>query len=90
MDGGREKPVEGLSVTAVLGICILHKLEQLLSARGAKEGGRKGNKEGGSNTARDNREEMNVEAAFGVKDLHQTTLLKMQCVERACSVTLFA
>lgn len=37
---GREKPAEGLrvlSVAAVLGICILHRLEQLLSVHEVEE-----------------------------------------------------
>lgn len=50
MDRGREKPAEGLrviSVTAVLGICILHRLEQLLSVHEVQErvGGREVRKE---------------------------------------------
>lgn len=45
VDRGREKPAEGLrviSVTAVLGICVLHRLEQLLSVHEVQErvGGR--------------------------------------------------
>lgn len=45
MDGAREEPAEGLSVlseAAVLRICILHRLEQLLSEREVQEeGGRR-------------------------------------------------
>lgn len=47
VDRGREKPAEGLrviSVTAVHRICILHRLEQLLSVHEVqeREGGRTG------------------------------------------------
>lgn len=50
VDRGREKPAEGLrviSVTAVLGICVLHRLEQLLSVHEVQEraGGREERKE---------------------------------------------
>ena len=52
MDREREKPAEGLrvfSVTAVRGICILHRLEQLLSVHEVQERrvrGRKVRKQG--------------------------------------------
>lgn len=51
MDREREKPAEGfrvLSGTAVLRICILHRLEQLLSVHEVQDrvGGREMRKEG--------------------------------------------
>lgn len=50
MERGREKPAEGLGVlsaTAVLGICILHRLEQLLFVHEVQKrvGGREVRKE---------------------------------------------
>lgn len=58
MDRGREKPAEGLrvlSVTAVLGICILHRLEQLLFVHEVQKrvGGRVVRKEGVMEQERD-------------------------------------
>lgn len=58
MDRGREKPAEGLrvlSATAVLGICILHWLEQLLFVREVQKrvGGREVRKEGATDQKRD-------------------------------------
>lgn len=75
MDGWREGQTSSgaQSVTAVPGICILHRLEQLLSVHELRVGGLRGRQ----------REKTNHKVAFGTSDLHPTTCLRLQHVKRS-------
>lgn len=77
MDRGRAQPAEGLtviSVTAALGICILHGLEQLLSVHEVwKRGGEEVEREREGKTETERRDRQSPNWKSGIYYMVETT-----------------